>query len=237
MSFYPILGQMLQISQLDPKKHPFIFCIKQKMCRSQNHQIRSHPTQKSTIFFCLQGEAIGYGKSPEWVEVDGMIVSRGGTSIHMVSALNSLHDSATSRSNNKTNSVYSSRTLLTYDSSTQRSSGRSTTDNETLDRGPRFRKPIPTPDEMEYESSEPPYETIPSVPPNINNFTITTQAVVNKNEDKIDESVISAHDTLHSGIYNIVSGSAKTAASAVNYNNVEYLRKKLLMQDANETRL
>ena len=52
---------------------------------------------------------------------------------------------------------YSSRTLLTYNSasSTQRSSGRSTTDNDlTLDRGqmrlPRPpREAIPTPDEME----------------------------------------------------------------------------------------
>merc|ERR1712166_356465 len=77
--------------------------------------------------------AISYGTSPEWVEVDGMIVSRSGTTVHLTNPLNSLHNSATSRSNAKTTNShgsvlslpYSSRTLLTYNSpsSTQRSSG------------------------------------------------------------------------------------------------------------------
>ena len=53
--------------------------------------------------FFVQGDAaISYGTSPEWVEVDGMIVSRSGTTVHLTNALNSLHNSATSRSNAKT---------------------------------------------------------------------------------------------------------------------------------------
>ena len=99
--------------------------------------------------------------------------------LHMTSALNSLHNSTTgSRSmhakghGSVLSLPYSSRTLLTYNStsSTQRSSGRSTT--ETLDR-------LREPDEEE-EDSEPPYETIPSVPPSINvieNY-VTTEAKV-----------------------------------------------------------
>ena len=154
---------------------------------------------------------------------------------------------------------YSSRTLLTYNStsSTQRSSGRSTT--ETLDR-------LREPDEEE-EDSEPPYETIPSVPPSINiieNY-VTTEAKVeppslsNSKKSVVthhDESVISAHD-VHTGIYDIISklppsssmstaavhsnskvtqatvGSVDKAAAVQGY----FIRKKLLMQDANETRL
>lgn len=204
---------------------------------------------------------VGYGKSPEWVEVDGMIVSRGGTSLHLTSALNSLHNSATSRSKTKHGSVlslpYSSRTLLTYNSAsstTQRSSGRSvTTDNETLDRcyhhhHHRPPRPLPEPDtEFGYDDDEePPYETIPSVPPNIN--FITTKAAVLSSaaaaavDQEIvhhDDSVISAHDTCLSsaaatGIYNY---RTTLSANHLHGNNIDLLRKKLLMQDANETRL
>lgn len=177
-----------------------------------------------------------------------MIVSRGGTSLHLTSALNSLHNSATSRSNGKHGGSvlslpYSSRTLLTYNSasSTQRSSGRSvTTDNETLDRcSQRPPRPLPEPDAFCYEDDEePPYETIPSVPPNIN-YVITKAAVssvqdpVQENSASIvhhDDSVISAHDT---GIYNYRTTLANHHGSS----NIDLLRKKLLMQDANETRL
>ena len=191
--------------------------------------------------------------------------------LHMTSALNSLHNSTTgSRSmhakghGSVLSLPYSSRTLLTYNStsSTQRSSGRSTT--ETLDR-------LREPDEEE-EDSEPPYETIPSVPPSINvieNY-VTTEAKVeppkstsspssSKKSSVVthhDESVISAHD-VHTGIYDIISklppsssmstaavhsnskvtqatvGSVDKAAAVQGY----FIRKKLLMQDANETRL
>ena len=209
-----------------------------------------------------------------------MIVSRGGAMLHMTSALNSLHNSTTgSRSHAKSHGSvlslpYSSRTLLTYNStsSTQRSSGRSTT--ETLDRARR--------DEEAEEDSEPPYETIPSVPPSINiieNY-MTTEAKVEQQRPALpppapvkksvvthhDESVISAHD-VHTGIYDIISklppsnsnvslsngskGSSVVvqqgppsqqqqsssqvdkAAAVQGY----FIRKKLLMQDANETRL
>ena len=112
--------------------------------------------------------------------------------------------------------------------------------------------------------SEPPYETIPSVPPYINiianieaidNFVNTSaSSVVKLNSNSItnidthmphDDSVISAHDT---GIYHlnksrsVDSNPAPSAFGSVTSlqhqgNNVELLRKKLLMQDANETRL
>ena len=121
--------------------------------------------------------------------------------------------------------------------------------------------------ELQDNDSEPPYETIPSVPPNINiianieavdNFVNTTTApstVVKNNSNSItnvdthmphDDSVISAHDT---GIYHLnkscsVDSNPTTSASTSSIpnlqhhgNNVELLRKKLLMQDANETRL
>ena len=207
-----------------------------------------------------------------------MIVSRGGAMLHMTSALNSLHNSTTgSRSHAKSHGSvlslpYSSRTLLTYNStsSTQRSSGRSTT--ETLDRARRDLE-----EAEEEEDSEPPYETIPSVPPSINiieNY-VTTEAKVEQQRPALpppapvkksvvthhDESVISAHD-VHTGIYDIISklppsnsnvslsngskGSSGTqqpmqqsssqvdkAAAVQGY----FIRKKLLMQDANETRL
>ena len=201
-----------------------------------------------------------------------MIVSRSVNTATLPLTASSVDKGSTSRSSNPTNNThggsvlslpYSSRTLLTYNSasSTQRSSGRSTTDNETLDRMryPRYpRDPIPTPNDLEDlgEDSDPPYETIPSVPPNINNF-ITTEAVVTSsglnicklNQQKQplpslphDDSVISAHDT-HTGIYNIHSMTSLTspttlaASSNLHGKNVELLRKKLLMQDANETRL
>ena len=112
--------------------------------------------------------------------------------------------------------------------------------------------------------SEPPYETIPSVPPNINiianieaidNFVNTSaSSVVKPNSNSItnndthmphDDSVISAHDT---GIYHlnksrsVDSNPAPAAYGPVTSpqhqgKNAELLRKKLLMQDANETRL
>merc|ERR1712079_337587 len=148
------------------------------------------------------------------------------------------------------------------------------------------REAIPTPDEMEDADSEPPYETIPSVPPNINiianieaveNFvSSTTAAVVNNNRfqgsrenltavnnssitsntaDSVtssnlphDDSVISAH--VDTGIYHlnksrsVDSNPAPPTSSTSSIpnlqhhgNNVELMRKKLLMQDANETRL
>ena len=117
---------------------------------------------------------------------------------------------------------------------------------------------------FQYVDSEPPYETIPSVPPNINiianieaidNFVNTSaSSVVKPNSNSItnndthmphDDSVISAHDT---GIYHlnksrsVDSNPAPSAFGSVTSlqhqgNNVELLRKKLLMQDANETRL
>ena len=151
---------------------------------------------------------------------------------------------------------YSSRTLLTYNStsSTQRSSGRSTT--ETLDR-------VREPDYEEEGDSDPPYETIPSVPPSINiieNY-VTTEAKVeppslsNSKKSVVthhDESVISAHD-VHTGIYDIISklppssNSNNVSTKAMTHNNPAvdknaavqgyFIRKKLLMQDANETRL
>ena len=188
--------------------------------------------------------------------------------LHMTSALNSLHNSTTgsrsmhAKSHGSVLSLpYSSRTLLTYNStsSTQRSSGRSTT--ETLDR-------VREPDYEEEGDSDPPYETIPSVPPSINiieNY-VTTEAKVeppslsNNSKKSVvthhDESVISAHD-VHTGIYDIISklppsssmstaavhsnskvtqatvGSVDKAAAVQGY----FIRKKLLMQDANETRL
>ena len=112
------------------------------------------------------------------------------------------------------------------------------------------REAIPTPDDLD-EDSEPPYETIPSVPPNINNFVIAEAIVTSEASARPpaplppmhqDESVISAHDVTHTGIYNITTTSmtSVTSPSAVTLNhgkNVELLRKKLLMQDANETRL
>ena len=69
--------------------------------------------------FFVQGDAaISYGTSPEWVEVDGMIVSRSGTTVHLTNALNSLHNSATSRSNAKTTNSHGyvsiSLTIVTY---------------------------------------------------------------------------------------------------------------------------
>ena len=138
------------------------------------------------------------------------------------------------------------------------------------------------------DDSEPPYETIPSVPPNINiianieaveNFvSSTTTAAVEKNQDHgsreflavnnnfnsitsntadsvisstlpHDDSVISAH--VDTGIYHLnksrsidsnpappISGSTSSIPNLQHHgNNVELLRKKLLMQDANETRL
>ena len=192
--------------------------------------------------------------------------------LHMTSALNSLHNSTTgSRSmhakghGSVLSLPYSSRTLLTYNStsSTQRSSGRSTT--ETLDR-------LREPDEEE-EDSEPPYETIPSVPPSINvieNY-VTTEAKVeppktstspssSKKSSVVthhDESVISAHD-VHTGIYDIISklpasnsnvslsnGSGNAGVKTTGKQQQQssaavqgyFMRKKLLMQDANETRL
>ena len=136
--------------------------------------------------------------------------------------------------------------------------------------------------------SEPPYETIPSVPPNINiianieaveNFVSSTTAAIETNRDhgsqeflavnnnlnsitsttadsvissnlpQQDDSVISAH--VDTGIYHlnksrsIDSNPALPTSSTSSIpnlqhhgNNVELLRKKLLMQDAaNETRL
>jgi hypothetical protein len=89
--------------------------------------------------------------------------------------------------------------------------------------------PEPTEDEL----SEPPYETIPSVPPNINReLFITTSAVVTNH----DESVTSAHET-HTGIYNMVG--AVHRSKNISSEDINSLRKQLLMQDtaANETRL
>ena len=103
--------------------------------------------------------------------------------------------------------------------------------------------------------SDPPYETIPSVPPTIVNddFSVTHQ----------DESVISAHDVTK-GIYDRINNPRTTTTSQVeavptiavavpaaaggerrgqlghrDTLQSSYLsqRKQLLMQDANETRL
>ncbi len=137
----------------------------------------------------------GYGKSPEWVEVDGLIVSRS----HVIAANNSqnntLNSTATTISggggpvgprgvgvpHQNHGSVlslpYSSRTLLTYNGSstsgtTQRSSARSS-DNETssLNRPKSLLRALAV-DEDDHEEDivedEPPYETIPSVPPSVN---------------------------------------------------------------------
>ena len=140
--------------------------------------------------------------------------------------------------------------------------------------------------ELQDNDSEPPYETIPSVPPNINiianieaveNFVSSTTAAVEKNRDHgsheflainnnhnsitsntadsvissnlpHDDSVISAH--VDTGIYHlnksrsVDSNPAPPTSSTSSIpnlqhhgNNMELLRKKLLMQDANETRL
>ena len=128
-------------------------------------------------YHCLQGEETGYGKSPEWVEVDGMIVSRGGAST-LTNSLNHTNSTITTAIHGGHQAIhgsvlslpYSSRTQLTYNStnSTQRSSGRSC-DADTLEYPPmRLPQPPLIHNEVDYEDEEPPYETIPSVPPNIN---------------------------------------------------------------------
>ena len=85
---------------------------------------------------------------------------------------------------------YSSRTQLTYNStsSTQRSSGRSNLEAglDTLEYpmrlGPSSQIQPPhfkhNHEVVDYEDEEPPYETIPSVPPNIN-ITLNEQFGVN----------------------------------------------------------
>ena len=81
---------------------------------------------------------------------------------------------------------YSSRTQLTYNStsSTQRSSGRSNLEAglDTLEYPMRLtssqQPPLRHNHEVDYEDEEPPYETIPSVPPNIN-ITLNEQFGVN----------------------------------------------------------
>merc|ERR1712020_260647 len=67
---------------------------------------------------------------------------------------------------------------------------------------------IPTPDEMEDADSEPPYETIPSVPPNINiianieaveNFvSSTTKAAIETNRDHGSQEFLAVNNNLNS---------------------------------------
>lgn len=229
----------------------------------------------------LQGNEAGYGKSPEWVEVNGLIVSRGA---HLTSTMNSLNNSSAgsalglpgpAKANTATmastshGSVLSLRTQLTYNSasSTQRSSGRSrsTADLETLERlkfalGGHHH-------DLEIDE-EPPYETIPSIVNITDNLASMVSSMVRTeamlaSEAKMakaasmeaaaaeemhqDESVISAHD-LHLGIYDVIKRPTELCYTNRKLNSAthstfpfktdsELFRKKLLMQDANETRL
>ena len=106
-----------------------------------------------------------------------MIVSRGGAST-LTNSLNHTNSTITTAIHGGHQAIhgsvlslpYSSRTQLTYNStnSTQRSSGRSC-DADTLEYPPmRLPQPPLIHNEVDYEDEEPPYETIPSVPPNIN---------------------------------------------------------------------
>jgi hypothetical protein len=110
------------------------------------------------------------------------------------------------------------------------------------------------------DDEEPPYETIPSVPPSVNittneTFNSRSEAAFNSRseaashkvlspEDIVmhqDDSVISAHD-MHTGIYDIISKLPSSASADGGHASIDavqgyFFRKKLLMQDANETRL
>ncbi len=285
-------------------------------------------------------EEPGYGKSPEWVEVDGLIVSRnhvagnsslsntlnrtstpmGGAPLPGPRRLNSIPPVAGGSHGSVLSLPYSSRTQLTYNGSstsgtTQRSSARSSSDNEN----PSLQRPktlmrsrqlaVDEADHDDIIEDEPPYETIPSVPPSVNitanslefsdvilradyhessgeAATISSyiqrrppqpppppsepeepEEVVEEGvePDSLihpqDDSVTSAHD-LHTGIYDIISklpqqhsldaagigpggypksvhvlDGGRPQTASIDAVQGYFFRKKLLMQDANETRL
>ena len=155
-------------------------------------------------------EETNYGKSPEWVEVDGLIVSK-----------NHLPRGSPNARGSVISLPYSNRTTVSnYNSSTLSSSihQRSSSQDETSLEPTKAQTLKARQSKVEVEND---YESIPA---NVN-IKDRNLSLPFKLMDSHDESVTSAH---HSAIFNINSGHHHHHISNT-------FRKKLLMDDTNET--
>lgn len=200
------------------------------------HEAEMQSTLEPEVHYKPQPEAsespyaavddIGYGKSPEWVEVDGMIVSQD-------------RDTLRTRGGGSTLSLpYSHRTLLTgtscSDGTRSRSSGRSTAGQsenpyETIPADVPPSKSLPL--HLRPDEDNPAFRVHPPAMLTVAQLHDRTQRppLPLPDEDQ-DNSVISAHQ---SGIYGIAAPAPSKEAASLE----GYFRKNLLLADANETRL
>ncbi|TRY70254.1 hypothetical protein TCAL_07532 [Tigriopus californicus] len=213
----------------------------------------------------LQDEA-GYGKSPEWVEVDGMIVSRGvlDKSFGSQSQPSTLQKQPFNFGGYRDGSIaslpYSSRTLLTNSSRSTTLGGMGYDANQ--------RRPLPQPLEAEEDDfgEENPYETLPHIDsdethsstdePRVRRFPVQTSVQMQRlKEEPIyvahpDDSVTSGHSfTLpklnDQGLANEEDSFRKSQHGTLLHRSASisqvsgFLKDRILLSDdlGNETRL